>query len=92
MEGGPAEAVADTAAQPPSEPQAGRAEASPQTGVCPGCIEICVSSGLPTSRATRLAEAIVVVVDAPATSYLRLRLAIISRLDLLLWKHMRACT
>ena len=51
-----------------------------------GRIDRRVSSALPTSRAPRLAEEIVVVLDALAPSCLQLHLAITSRIDLLLQK------
>ena len=85
-EGGAAEAAAEAAAKPPTEPRAGRAEACPQTSAREALIDRRVSSALPTSRAAPLAEEIVVVLDALAPGRLQFHLAITSRIDLLLWK------
>ena len=52
-EGGAAEAAEKAAAEPPSEQQAGRAEACLQTGAREAGIDRRVSSASPTSRAAR---------------------------------------
>ena len=91
-EGGAAEAAAEAAVEPPSEPRAGRAEACRQTGAREARIDRRVSSTLPTSRAARPAETVVVLVGAVTPTRLQLHLVIISRIDLLLWKDTRERT
>ena len=86
MEGGTAKAAAEAAAEPPTEPRAGRAEACPQPCARKAVIDRRVSSAVPTSRAAPLAEETVVVLDPLAPSRLLRHLAIASRIDLLLWK------
>jgi hypothetical protein len=91
-EGGAAEAAAEAAVEPPSEPRAGRAEACRQTGAREARIDRRVSSTLPTSRAARPAETVVVLVGAVTPTRLQLHLVIISRIDVLLWKDTRERT
>ena len=81
-------ATAEAAAKPPSEAAASGLSRglSKIARAREGRIDRRVSSALPTSRAPRLAEEIVVVLDALAPSCLQLHLAITSRIDLLLWK------
>ena len=92
MEGGTAKAAAEAAAEPPTEPRAGRAEACPQTSAREALIDRRVSSAVPTSRAAPLAEEIVVIVDEVTPSRLRLHLVLVSRIDLLLRKGQEART
>jgi len=70
MEALRAAAVADAAEEPLSEARARERAASLQTGVCKGRIDRRVWSASATSRATRLAEAIVVATDAQPLSRL----------------------
>ena len=81
MEGGAAKAAAEAAAEPPTEPRPSRAEASPQTGAREAQIGRRVWSTLPTSRAARPAETVVVLVGAVTPTRLQLHLVIISRID-----------
>ena len=67
--------MVDAAAELLSEPRASEHEASSHMGVCEGRICRRVLSASLTSRVARLAEAIVVVVDALARAVLRLRRA-----------------
>ena len=76
-EGGAAVAAEEAALEPPSEPRAGRAEACPETGAREVRIDRRVSSTLLISRAACPTEKIMVVVDAPASSRLKLRLLVI---------------
>jgi hypothetical protein len=99
MEGGAAEAAEKAAAEPPSEPRAGRAEACLQTGAREVRIDLAsidrrvwsmVWSASSTSRAARSAKECVALASTVAPSCLQLHLAIISRVELLLWKGQKS--
>ena len=84
-------AVAGAVAKRLSKPLAIEHDAGSHAGVCGHTARRVLIASL-TSRAARLAEHIVVIVDAVIPSRLQLHLVLVSRIDLLLRKGQEART